>query len=88
MRKGPKVAPNPALVPLNGALDTLNAVKVRLTRQSQSLTQLHSDVDEALERVSVAISELGDRERLDALLLSEMGDPEQGDAAGTGEIHD
>ena len=88
VRKGPKVAPNPALVPLNGALDTLNAVKVRLTRQSQSLSQLHSDVDEALERVSVAISELGDRERLDALLLSEMGDPEQGDAAGTGEIHD
>lgn len=87
VRKGPKVAPNPALIPLNGALDTLNAVKVRLTRQSQSLSQLHSDVDEALERVSVAISELDDRTRLDALLLSEMGDPEQGDAAGTGEIH-
>lgn len=88
LRKGPSVAPHPALVPLNSLRDTLKAVKVRLNRQAQTVAQLHSDVDEALMRVNVAISELDDPARKAALVSSDSGTPGQGDAAGKGEIHD
>ncbi len=86
VRIGAAVA-HPALVPLNAVRDGLKAVKIRLNRQAQSVAQLQSDVDEALSRVNVAIAEVGDPARRQAL-APVSGSPTEGDAAGKGEIHD
>lgn len=88
VRRGPSVAPHPALVPLNAMRDSLKSTIVRLNRQAQSVAQLQSDVREALNMVHVAISELGDPARRQALQPPVSGSPDEGDAAGKGEIHD
>jgi hypothetical protein len=87
VRIGAGAVAHPALVPLNAVRDGLKAVKIRLNRQAQSVAQLQSDVDEALSRVNVAIAEVGDPARRQAL-APVSGSPTEGDAAGKGEIHD
>ncbi len=85
VRRGPDLAPHPALVPLNAIRDDLKAMSIRLNRQAQNVAQMQSDVDQAANMVNVAISELGDAARREALQTPVSGRPDEGDAAGKGE---
>jgi hypothetical protein len=84
IRRGPAPTPHPSLIPLNAVKDRLRGLSARLTRQIQSSEQMLADVDEALKHVNLAIDDLGDPRRRDALAVPGSGaaSPVSGEAAG------
>jgi hypothetical protein len=77
----PGAAPHPASFPLKSVKDTLKGITAKLTRQAQNLEQLQADVATALERTSLALSELEDAQRSSVAPSSGTGTPDPGDAA-------
>jgi hypothetical protein len=63
IRRGPTPTPHPSLVPLNAVLDRLHRMSARLARYEQGIQQMQEEVGEALNHVTLAISDLGDPRR-------------------------
>jgi hypothetical protein len=76
IRRGPTPTPHPSLVPLNAVLDRLRRMSARLVRYEQGIQQMQEEVGEAINHVTLAISDLGDprrREVLDAPDTNRIG---------------
>jgi hypothetical protein len=67
IRRGPTPTPHPSLVPLNAVLDRLRRMSARLARYEQGIAQMQQEVGEAINHVSLAISDLGDPRRREVL---------------------
>jgi hypothetical protein len=63
IRRGPIPTPHPSLVPLNAVLDRLRRMSARLARYEQGILQMQQEVGEAINHVTLAISDLGDPRR-------------------------
>ncbi|OMC13553.1 hypothetical protein A5736_22885 [Mycobacterium sp. SP-6446] len=63
IRRGPTPTPHPSLVPLNAVLDRLRRMSARLARYEQGIQQMQQEVGEAINHVTLAISDLGDPRR-------------------------
>lgn len=63
IRRGPTPTPHPSLVPLNAVLDRLHRMSARLARYEQGIQQMQEEIGEALNHVTLAISDLGDPRR-------------------------
>lgn len=80
-RAGPAGTPHPASFPLRAVKDTLKGIKAKLNRQAQTLEQVQAEVDKAVERTLLAISEVEDGQRRSVASSSGTGTPGQGEAA-------
>jgi hypothetical protein len=67
IRRGPTPTPHPSLVPLNAVQDRLRRIYARLTRYEQGIAQMKEETLEAINHVTLAINDLGDIRRRDAL---------------------
>lgn len=67
IRRGPAPTPHPALIPLNAIKDRLRVLGARTMRQQQALEQTQRDIEEAVRHVNLAIEDLGDPRRRDAV---------------------
>jgi hypothetical protein len=67
IRRGPTPTPHPSLVPLNAVADRLRRMYARLTRYEQGIEQMKQETLEAINHVTLAINDLGDIRRRDAL---------------------
>lgn len=63
IRRGPAPTPHPSLVPLNAVLDRLRRMSARLARYEQGIQQMQQEVGEAINHVTLAISDLSDPRR-------------------------
>lgn len=67
IRRGPSPTPHPSLVPLNAVLDRLRRMSARLARYEQGIQQMQQEVAEAINHVTLAISDLGDASRREVI---------------------
>jgi hypothetical protein len=63
IRRGPAPTPHQSLVPLNAVLDRLRRMSARLARYEQGIQQMQQEVGEAINHVTLAISDLSDPRR-------------------------
>lgn len=73
IRRGPAPTPHPALIPLSAIKDRLRVISARLVRQAQAIEQMQLDVEEAQRHVNLAIEDLGDPRRRDAVWMPGTG---------------
>jgi hypothetical protein len=82
IRRGPTPTPHPSLVPLNAVLDRLRRMSARLARYEQGIQQMQEEVGEAINHVTLAISDLGDPRRREVLDAADTDRIETNGAAG------
>lgn len=73
IRRGPAPTPHPSLIPLNAIKDRLRVLSARMLRQQQATEQAQRDIEEALRHVNLAIEDLGDPRRRDAVWMPGSG---------------
>lgn len=73
IRRGPAATPHPSLIPLNAIKDRLRVLSARMMRQQQATEQAQRDIEEALRHVNLAIEDLGDPRRRDAMWMPGTG---------------
>lgn len=84
IRRGPTPTPHPSLVPLNAVQDRLRRIYARLTRYEQGISQMKDETMDAINHVTLAINDLGDIRRRDALsVFSETASDEPAETPGT-----
>ncbi|MBO0882212.1 MAG: hypothetical protein J2P17_18120 [Mycobacterium sp.] len=83
IRRGPTPTPHPSLVPLNAVLDRLRRMSARLARYEQGIQLMQEEVGEAINHVSLAISDLGDPRRREVL---DPQDASEIETNGAGEL--
>lgn len=85
IRRGPTPTPHPALVPLSAVLDRQRRLLAQLTRWEQSIAQMKKELTESINHVNVAITDLQDLRRRDALTVtpatSDDGEADHGESA-------
>ena len=67
IRRGPTPTPHPSLVPLSAVLDRQRRLLAQLSRWEQAIAQMKAEVAESINHVNVAINDLEDVRRRDAL---------------------
>ncbi len=78
IRRGPTPTPHPALIPLNAIKDRLRVLAARNMRHQQGLEQTQKDIEEAIRHVNLAIEDLGDPRRRDAVGTPGTGNSRNG----------
>jgi hypothetical protein len=63
IRRGPTPTPHPSLIPLNAVLDRLRRMLAPLSRYEQGIGQMKTEVNEAINHVALAVSDLEDLRR-------------------------
>lgn len=81
IRRGVTPIPHRSLVPLSAALDRLRRLAAQLSRYQDGISQMQTEVTEAINHVTLAISDLGDVRRRDVFTAKDSGTDDEGNGA-------